>query len=297
MEHELTLNDIFSCFKRNWWKILIFALLAAILMGVFTHFFIDKKYSSSVKFYIINTNENADYAQTALLSANTYLANDYIDIINGDEIMTAACSKLEEKGYFGFTPSILRKRLSSSTTEESSMFKITVTDTDPKRAYAIASVLTEIVPDMLTEITKFDQRTVTIKSYEELSMIANDIEAKYPELAAKMKEASAELKESDHKTVFEQTLDSKPAVAVVYNPVEPTSHNSPNIVNNCLIAALIGAIVSFAFFAMRSLLNTLIRSEEDVKKAFKYPLIGTIPSWDLNEKSPYATKTNYRNSK
>ena len=296
MEHEITLNDIFGCFKRNWWKIFIFALAAAILMGVFTHFFIAKKYSSSIEFYIINTNETADYAQTSLISANIYLANDYIDIINGDEIMNAACKKLEEKGYFGFTPNILRKKLSSSTSNDSSIFKLTVTDTDPKRAYEISNVLTEIVPDMLTEITKFDKRTVTVKTYEELSMIADNIGTKYPELAEEMKKVSAELKESNDKTVFEQILDTKPAVAVIYNPVEPTTHNSPSIVRNCLIAAVIGAIVSFAFFVIRSLLNTLIRTEDDIKKSFKYPLIGTIPSWDLNEKNSYA-KTNYRKNK
>ncbi len=296
MEHEITLNDIFGCFKRHWWQILIFALATAILMGVFTHFFIPKKYSSSIDFYIINTNETADYAQTSLISANIYLANDYIDIINGDEIMNAACKKLEEKGYLGFTPNIINKKLSSSTSQNSSIFTITVTDTDPKRAYEIANVLTEIVPDKLTEITKFDERTASIKTSEGLLEIANNIEIKYPELAEEMKKASAELKESNNTSTFTSPLDTKPAVAVIYNPVEPTTHNSPSIVSNCFIAAVIGAIVSFAFFVIRSLTNTLIRNEDDIKKSFKYPLIGTIPSWDFNEKSSYA-KTSYRNNK
>ena len=296
MEHELTLKDIFACFKRNWWKILIFALLAAILIGVYTHFFVAKKYSSSVQFYIINTNEDMDFAQTNVISANTYLANDYIDIINGDDIMNAACSKLEEKGYFGFTPALIRKRLSASTSEESSIFKITVTDTNPKRAYAIASVLAEIAPDMLTDITKYDERKVTVKSYEELLMIADDVESKYPDLAADLRAKAEMLENSGHKSEFTKTYDSKPAVAVVYNPIEPTSHNSPNVVRNCFIAAVIGAVLSFAFFAMRSLINTLIRTEDDIKKAFKYPIIGTIPSWDLSEKNHY-TNTNYGKKK
>ena len=65
------------------------------------------------------------------------------------------------------------------------------------------------------------------------------------------------------------------------------------MISNCILAFIIGAIISFAFFALRSILNTIIRTEDDVKKSFKYPLIGIIPSWDLNEKNLYA-KTDYR---
>ena len=294
MENELTLNDIFGCFKRNWWKILIFAVLAAILMGVFTHFFIDKKYSASIEYYIINTNEAADYAQTALLSASVYLANDYIDIINGDEIMTEACKKLEEKGYFGFTPDILRKRLTSSTEEDSSIFKITVTDTDPKRAYEIANVLTEIAPPMLTEITKPGERTASVPLTTTLNAIAEKIEKDYSNDSKALTELASKLKEDNSTATLTAKLDNKEAVKVVRNPIEPKTHNSPNIVSNCILAFIIGAIVSFAIFALRSILNTIVRTEDDVKKSFKYPLIGTIPSWDLNEKNSYA-KTDYRN--
>ena len=52
--------------------------------ALFTQFFIPKKYSSSVKFYVVNINSDQDYASATNLAAAEYLVNDYIEIINGD---------------------------------------------------------------------------------------------------------------------------------------------------------------------------------------------------------------------
>lgn len=294
MEREISFNDIFVCFKKHWWKVLAFALLAAILMGCFTHFFITKKYSSKIEFYIINTNDSADFAQTSILSAAVILANDYIDIIKGDVIMNEACKKLEEKGYSGFTPNIIRGKLSASTSEDSSLFTIQITDSDPERAYDIACVLAEISPTMITDITKPDERTASVPVTTTLNAIANEIAESYPHLAESIRNASSELKENFSSATLTATLDNKPAVQVNLEPKLAKTHHSPNLISNCILAAIIGAIASFAFFVLRSLLNTTIRTEEDVTKSLsKYPLIGTVPFWELSERSGSNT-TNYK---
>ena len=294
MEHEFSFNDILVCLKKHWLKILAFALLAAILMGCYTHFFITKKYSSRVEFYIINTNESSDFVQTSILGAATILANDYIDIIKGDIIMNEACKKLEEKGYSGFTPALLRARISASTSEESSLFTVQITDTDPQRAYDIACVLSEIAPPMITEITKPDERTASVPVTTTLNAIANEIEQSYPHLAESIRGASTELKENYSSATLTATLDNKPAVQVNLEPKLSKTHDSPSLFSNCAIAAILAAIASFAFFIIRSLLNTVIRTEDDVIKSLsKYPLIGTVPFWELNEKSG-SNQTNYK---
>ena len=45
---------------------IIFAIVVALIAGIFTNF-LPKKYSSSVDFYIINTNTSYDYTTSALL--------------------------------------------------------------------------------------------------------------------------------------------------------------------------------------------------------------------------------------
>ena len=287
MEHELTLNDLLGCLKRNWWKIVIFALLMALLMGVITYFFIPKKYISTVEFYIINTNESADYTQTALLSATAQLANDYIELINGDEIMSAVSTELKERGVADLNEKSLRKRISSETMEDTSMFQISVEDTDLDRAYEIACVIAEIAPDMLTDITKPGQRTASVPITTSLNAIADELGTDYAEDAAALRVLSEKLKEDNSTATVVAVLDRKDAVKINLNPEPAKTHSSPNMLRNCLLAGIIGAVISFAYFILRSLLNTIIRIEDDVKRAFKYPIIGIIPSWDISEKNNY----------
>ncbi|MBE6549010.1 MAG: hypothetical protein E7670_01125 [Ruminococcaceae bacterium] len=296
MEKELTLSELFSCFKKNWWKIIAFAILAAVIAGTFTHFFIAKKYSSKIEFYVINTNETDDFSQTGILAASTYLANDYIDVINGDDIMNEACKKLEEKGYTGVTPNKLRARLSASTSENS-CFTLKVTDVNSEFAYDFACVLADIVPPMLTEITKPDERMASIPISTALNEIAKEIEKSYPEHSEAIRAAATELKESKSSATISAVLDKKMAVRVNLAPKLATTHDSPSLILYSFIAAVLGAFISFAYFVIRSLLNTVIRTEEDIATILsKYPLIGTVPSWDFNKKSNY-NKTDYRRNR
>jgi capsular polysaccharide biosynthesis protein len=293
MERELTLNDIFVCFKKNFWKILAFAVIAAVLMGCVTHFLIKKKYSSEIEFYVINTNESDDFYQTGILAASSYLANDYIDIINGDDIINKTCKRLEEKGYLNITPDNLRKKLSSSVSQNSS-FTLKITDTNPERAYDIATIIAEVAPAMLKDITKPSDRTTSVPIITMLNSIAYELDSYYPKLAEDVRKVSDELKREQSQAAITQELDKKPAVRINLAPQLAKSEDSPNLILNCLVAAVAGAFISFAYFIIRSLLNTLIRTEDDVTKYLsKYPLIGSVPSWDLNEKSG-PNKTDYR---
>lgn len=57
----------------------------------------------------------------------------------------------------------------------------------------------------------------------------------------------------------------------------PSNPSSPNIKRNLLIGAAAGFIISFAFFFIKDLFDTSINDENDLKKEFDIPIIGTIP--------------------
>ena len=57
----------------------------------------------------------------------------------------------------------------------------------------------------------------------------------------------------------------------------PTHPNSPNILRNTVLGAVFGLVVVFLFFLIRELTNSVIRSEEDIEKAFPIPVLGAIP--------------------
>ena len=99
MNKELSFKKLWKVFADAWWKLLLIMLAAMIAMGLFTQFFIQKKYSSSVTFYIINSNTASDYTTTSLLSATEQLANDYTGIILSDIFLKPMTEELKEEGW------------------------------------------------------------------------------------------------------------------------------------------------------------------------------------------------------
>lgn len=66
-------------------------------------------------------------------------------------------------------------------------------------------------------------------------------------------------------------------VEIVDYAKEPSKPSSPNTKKNILIGAAAGFILSFAFFFIKDIFDTSINDENDLKKEFDIPIIGTVP--------------------
>ena len=66
---EISLDILVKIFKKNFLRILIITLIVMLLVATVTHFFIPKTYSSSVKFYVVNTPSASDYTSSSVVSA------------------------------------------------------------------------------------------------------------------------------------------------------------------------------------------------------------------------------------
>ena len=193
MEHDISLGFLFKTLKRCWIVMVIVALVAAIIVGVAVSLFIPKKYSSSVEFYVVNTNTSYDYTTSSLLAASEYLINDYVKIIKSDAILELVARRLDENKALEklnegkekkdqvtletvdeaqlqatidkFSAeeradvTKLRSMISSSSEESTSLFTIKVTHTDPEYAHKVATVIEDIAPENVTEIAKPDRLT------------------------------------------------------------------------------------------------------------------------------------------
>lgn len=75
-------------------------------------------------------------------------------------------------------------------------------------------------------------------------------------------------------------------VEIVDYAKEPSKPSSPNTKKNILIGAAAGFILSFAFFFIKDIFDTSINDENDLKKEFDIPIIGTVPKlFPVTEKS------------
>ena len=52
---------------------------------------------------------------------------------------------------------------------------------------------------------------------------------------------------------------------------------APNPMNKALLGAMIGAALPYAIFFVLNLIDTRVKTEEDIKSRFEYPILGQIP--------------------
>ena len=298
MDSTISVSGLWQVLKQNWWKILAVTLLAVILTAAFTALFIPKKYASSTEFYIVNVNQNIEHTDANTLSANEYLAQNYIAILKGDKMMQHLSATLKEKEDIELSPGALRSKISTSTSDTLSTFTVTVTDTDPGRAYTIAKHLTAEAPAIITKIARpsekgndgdqFEVKIPVTSTLDELAAALNTIdEKKYGDLADELMKVYTDAKKNNDQAVMNHNAtiigyyqgNVLECITPLRMPVESTSPISPSIIRNCLLVGILVAVAMYAIFLLLYILNTTVYTEEDVKAITDLPILGSIPSW------------------
>jgi capsular polysaccharide biosynthesis protein len=73
------------------------------------------------------------------------------------------------------------------------------------------------------------------------------------------------------------------SVKVVDYAEMPTEPTSPNVLKNTVIAAVLGLVLSIGIIFLRYILETSIKSEDDIKRMFpNIPVIGVVPEIEAN---------------
>jgi capsular polysaccharide biosynthesis protein len=81
------------------------------------------------------------------------------------------------------------------------------------------------------------------------------------------------------------------SVEIVDKAVVPKTHSSPNVTQNTIIGIIIGIALSSGLAFLLELMNTSIKSKEDLTETYKLPVLTVIPS--LNADSDNGNKYVY----
>ncbi len=285
MENTITFEHLWQLFKNTWWKILIVVLVVVIAAGAVTQFLVPRKYASTTDFFIVNVNQTIDYATSSTLGADQLLAQNYIEVIKSDEMLSMIAEKLKTNDQIEMSNKEIRSMISSTTTNNASIFSITVTANHPTLAYKVACYITELAPGLVTEITKPGEISATVSWATIASTIAKKADsnpAMYSEVALAVQDAADKLAENGETLTVKGTQNRLECIQVLREPVENPNHISPSLIKVCVIVALAAAILAYAFFFLRNLLSYEIRTENDVKALTDLPILGVIPRWDLS---------------
>ena len=142
-EIDIDLKKIFLMMRKKVVYILLFTLLGGIVAGCFTEFFIDQKYTAKISLYVYS-----DMNQLSTQSSISY--NDYTaSVLESDAVLDKVAEKV------GLTDgSTIKNSISTSQDEDTNVFYVSVTTTNPKTSQSIANAVAEVAPGEIARIIK-----------------------------------------------------------------------------------------------------------------------------------------------
>ncbi len=159
-EIEINLADVFQILLSKWIYILIAGLVAAILVGAFTRFFIKKKYTAYTSMYIYTS---ADEKQTGTITSSELTAADnliktYQVIVKSNTVLDVIAERFNaehpEYAEKAIDASSLAKVTSVSVPTGTKLIEVDIKTSDPVLSAAIANTFAKCVPEQIVRITK-----------------------------------------------------------------------------------------------------------------------------------------------
>ena len=151
-EIEIDLGRDLRAVMDRAWLVAIVAVLCAVLTFLGTFFFITPEYESSAMFYVNNSNLSLGDASVSIssgdLTTSRNLVDSYIVILNTRETLVDVID------YASVSRSYkeVKNMLSAEAVNETEIFKVTVTSTDPQEAEQIANAIAYILPKRIGTI-------------------------------------------------------------------------------------------------------------------------------------------------
>lgn len=139
---EFDFKEIFAILKKRAWVIALSAVLAAVLVFVYTACFVTPMYSAKISVAINNnasSSGDSGYASSDLAVA-IQLANTYVEIIKDDVIL----KPVAEEYALNLTADQLRGMISAEVVEDTQLFKLEIQSHDPALSARICSAIKDV---------------------------------------------------------------------------------------------------------------------------------------------------------
>lgn len=149
---EIDLQRLFNAVLRRLWVVVLVSLVSAALFLGGTLMFISPKYKSSAMFYVNNSNINVGNVSVSMssgdLSTSRGLVKSYIVILNTRETLVDVID------YAGVDRTVaqLSNMIAAESVNDTEIFRVTVTSTDPQEAQKIADAVAYILPKRIGTI-------------------------------------------------------------------------------------------------------------------------------------------------
>lgn len=149
---EIDLQKLLLAYLRKWWLILACTVLAGAIALYVTAKFITPLYQAEVTVYVNNlkSGQEVEYVSSSNLSTSQRLVNTYITIIRSDTVL----EKVAEASDLNVTAGQIRSVMSAAQVDDTELFTVTITHSNPEVAAQLANAVAEVAPAEIEEFVE-----------------------------------------------------------------------------------------------------------------------------------------------
>lgn len=148
---ELDLPRLFRSLLRGSWMMAVCGVLGALAVFLSAFFFVAPRYESAVTFYVRNSISGEvplSNLSAGDISASRVLVDTYIVILDAQQTLQAVIDGAD----LDLNCKELREMIRAEAVDETEVFRVCVTGTDPTQVQEIAQVISEVLPRRIEEI-------------------------------------------------------------------------------------------------------------------------------------------------
>ncbi len=173
--YVIDLVQILSALWTKLWALIIAGILVAAIGFSYASFFISPKYSASVMLYVNNSSfsvGSTDFSiSSSEITAAQSLVKTYIVILKNRTTL----EKIIKSTGVDYTYDELYGMIEASPVDDTEVFKVTVTGTDPYEAAKIANGISDVLPDRVSNIIEGSSMRLVDKAVANVNKVAPSI--------------------------------------------------------------------------------------------------------------------------
>ncbi len=152
---DIKLAELFSALLRKLWLVVLCAVILGALSYAYTSNFITPMYRSSITIYVNNKNattENNTGIVTGIsgndLATSQRLVDTYIQILKSDRVLEPVAASVGG----GYEAKHVRSLMSAAALNETEVFEVWISHSNPEMAAKIANAIAEVAPKEIADI-------------------------------------------------------------------------------------------------------------------------------------------------
>ena len=293
-EEGIDLRQYLSLFWHWAWLI----LLAALIAGAASYFFsqgITKTYQSSTTVLVNEApaTKATDYSSVML---SEQLTTTYSQMMSKDNVLKAVATQLG----LNLSVSELKGMITVTPVTDTQLITITVQSNDPKLSANIANAVASIFAAQIQDIQmqRFSQSETSLKS--QLSDLDTQINSYQTQantaflqtdkdrlnaLVTQYQQIYSNVQQS-YESVLLSEAQSVSSVVQVESATPNLTPVKPKVMQNTLLAAVIGFLLAAGIIVAREALDDTIKTPEDISRKFKLSILGVINHHTPEKESP-----------